>query len=331
MGEFGGEGWRGNVGVRVVKTDQTSTGFVQQSALLPGFVSDAFGIFQPVSISRSYTDILPSANFSFDLTDQLLLRFAAARTMTRPDYTDIAPTVNLNVGSLTGSGGNPNVDPYRASQFDLSLEWYPNRNTLVAATLFYKDIQSFITDKLVQQRFAVETATPNISRCTSAATAASPNLFNCLFDISQRANGGGGHIEGAEFTLQAPIWNGFGVQTNYTYSHSKTQSGDPLPDNSENTFNLTGYFENDTLSARLGYTYRSKFFVTVDRASPLNQKALKQLDGQLSYNVTEHITLTFDAINITDEKIEQFSGSEFRPRAIYDNGRQYYAGVRFKF
>lgn len=331
MGEFAGEGWRGNVGVRVVKTDQTSTGFAQQNVMQPGFVSDAFGIFQPVSISRSYTDILPSANLSFDLADQIVLRFAAARTMTRPDYTDIAPTVNLNVGSLSGSRGNPNVDPYRANQFDLSLEWYPNHDTVVAAALFYKDIESFITDKLVQQRFAVETATPNLSRCNSAAAPGQPNLFNCLFDVSQRTNGGGGHIEGAEFTVQAPIWGGFGVQTNYTYSHAKTQSGEPLPGNSENTFNLTGYFENEMLSARLGYTYRSKFFVTVDRASPLNQQALKSLDGQLSYNLTDHITLTFDAINITDEKIVQFSGAEFRPRAIYDNGRQYYAGMRFKF
>jgi iron complex outermembrane receptor protein len=331
MGEFAGDGWRGNVGVRVVKTDQTSTGFAQQNVLLPGFVSDAFGIFQPLSISRSYTDILPSANFSFDLTDQVVVRFAAARTMARPDYTDIAPTVNLNVGSLSGSSGNPNVDPYRANQFDLSLEWYPNRHTVVSGALFYKDIESFITDKLVQQRFVVETATPNLARCTSAATPAQPNLVNCLFDISQRTNGGGGRIEGAEFTVQAPIWGGFGVQTNYTYSHAKTQSGDPLPGNSENTFNVTGYFENEMLSARLGYTYRSKFFVTVDRASPLNQQALKSLDGQLSYNLTDHITLTFDALNITDEKIVQFSGAEFRPRAIYDNGRQYYAGVRFKF
>lgn len=331
MGEFGGEGWRGNVGVRVVETKQTSSGFVQQSVMQPGFVSDAFGIFQPVSIDRSYTDILPSINVSFDMTDQVVLRFAAARTMARPDYTDVAPTVNLNVGSLSGTSGNPNLDPYRANQFDVSVEWYPNKDTIVAAALFYKDIQSFITDKPIQQSFMVETNTPNLSRCSSAATPTSPNLFNCLFDINQRSNGGGGHIEGAELTVQAPIWNGFGVQTNYTYSHAKTQSGDPLPGNSENTFNFTGYYENDRLSARLGYTYRSDFFITFDRSTPLNQKALKSLDGQVSFAVTDNFTLTFDAINITNEKIEQFSGGTFRPRAIYDNGRQYYAGLRFKF
>lgn len=331
MGEFGGDNMRGNVGLRIVKTDQTSAGYVQQSVMKPGFVSDAFGIFQPVSINRSYTDILPSVNVAFDLTDQIVMRFAAARTMARPDYTDIAPTVNLNVGSLSGSSGNPNLDPYRANQFDLSLEWYPNKDTLVAAAIFYKDIESFITDKPVTQSFSVETSTPNLSRCTRAATPTSPNLFNCQFDINQRSNGGGGRIQGAELTVQAPIWNGFGVQSNYTYADAKTQSGDPLPGNSKNTFNLTGYFENERLSARLGYTYRSNFFITFDRSTPLNQKALKSLDGQVSVNLTENFTLTFDAINITNEKIEQYSGGAFRPRAIYDNGRQYYAGVRFKF
>jgi iron complex outermembrane receptor protein len=331
MGDFSGENWRGNIGLRVVRTEQTSGGYVQQSVMQPGFVSNAFGIFQPVSIDRTYTDVLPSANFSYDLRPDLLFRFAAARTMARPDYTDVAPTTNLNVGSLTGTSGNPNVDPYRADQFDVSLEWYPNKDTVVAAGLFYKAIESFVTDKIVQQRFAVETGTPNLARCTSAATPTSPNLYNCLFDISQRSNGGGGHVEGVELTVQAPIWNGFGVQTNYTYSHAKTESGDPLPGNSENTFNITGYYENDRLSARLAYTYRSNFFITVDRASPLNQKSLSELDAQLSFNVTPQVALTFDAINLTDEKIEQYAGDTFRPRAIYDNGRQYYAGVRFKF
>jgi iron complex outermembrane receptor protein len=196
MGEFGGDGWRGNAGVRLVETKQTSSGYVQQSVMKPGYVSDAFGIFQPVTIDRSYTDILPSINVSFDLTEQIVLRVAAARTMARPDYTDIAPTVNLNVGSLSGTSGNPNLDPYRANQFDVSLEWYPNKDTIVAGALFYKDIESFITDKPIQQAFSVETNTPNLSRCTSAATPTSPNLYNCLFDINQRSNGGGGHVEG---------------------------------------------------------------------------------------------------------------------------------------
>jgi len=85
------------------------------------------------------------------------------------------------------------------------------------------------------------------------------------------------------------------------------------------------------LSARLSYTYRSDFFVTVDRASPLNQKALSSLDASVSYNLTPRTALTFDAVNLTDELIEQYSGDSFRPRAIYDNGRQFYFGARMRY
>jgi iron complex outermembrane receptor protein len=121
------------------------------------------------------------------------------------------------------------------------------------------------------------------------------------------------------------------VTGNYTYSHADTDSGDPLPGNSKDTFNVSGFFENDRLSARLAYTYRSDFFVTFDRSTSLNQKALSSLDASVNVNIIESLALTFDALNITDEKIEQFAGEEFRPRGIYDNGRTYYAGVRLKF
>jgi iron complex outermembrane receptor protein len=326
MGEFGGDDWRGNVGVRVVRTEQKSGGYLQGF----GPIVNAFGSFTRVEAERTYTDVLPSLNIAFDLADDLVLRFAAARTMARPDYTDIAPRVTLNVGALSGAGGNPDIDPYRANQFDVSLEWYPRADTILAAGLYYKDIQSFITDRPTQERFQIETTTPNVTRCT-AVGGANPNLYNCLFDINRRANGGGGRIQGIELTAQAPIWNGFGVQTNYTYSDAETQAGDPLPGNSKNTFNLVAFYENERLSARLAYTYRSKFFVTFDRATPLNQDALESLDGSLSYNLTDNVTLTFDAINLTEEKIIQYSGDTSRPRGVYDNGRQYYAGVRLKF
>ena len=127
------------------------------------------------------------------------------------------------------------------------------------------------------------------------------------------------------------MWNGFGVQANYTYSDAKASSGDPIPGNSKHTFNLIGYYENDKLSVRIAYSQRSKFFITFDRAAPLNQDGLRSLDASASYNITDNIAITLDAVNLTDEEIEQYSGDKSRPRAIYDNGRQVYGGVRLKF
>lgn len=333
MGDFRGEGWRGNLGVRVVRTKQSSFGYAVD--LAPGTspgqeVANAFGAFEEVTAKRDYTDILPSANFSFDLKEDLVLRFAAARTVARPDFTDVAPRVSLNVGALSGTSGNPDIDPYRANQFDVSVEWYPAADAIVAATFYYKDIESFVTDRPVTQVVPVETATPNLSRCTAIA-GANPNLFNCAFDINQRANGGGGRVQGVEGNVQVPLGRGFGVQTNYTYSDAKANSGDPIPGNSKHTFNLVGYYETEKLSVRLAYTYRSKFFVTFDRASPLNQDGLESLDASFAYNLTDNVALTLDAVNLTDENIVQYSGDKARPRGVYDNGRQVYGGVRVKF
>ena len=71
--------------------------------------------------------------------------------------------------------------------------------------------------------------------------------------------------------------------------------------------------------------------IDIDRAAPLNQAALSSLDASVSVNITDNIALTADAINLTNEKIEQYSGTRDRPRAIYDNGRQFYVGARLKF
>lgn len=331
MARFGGENWRGNIGLRVVRTDQTSRGNqVFAANPPPDAIPNAFGAFVPVEVKRHYTDFLPSANLILDLRKDLVLRFAAARTMSRPDYTDIVPRVTLNPGALSGSGGDPRVNPFRANQFDVSLEWYPDRETIVAAALYYKDIKSFIVNRTTQEVFPIETQTPNLSRCTPAGTG-NPNLFNCLFDINRRSNGPGGTNKGIELQISRPIWGGFGVIGNYTYSDAKADSGDPIPGNSKHTFNATGYYERGPISARLSYTYRSKFFIDIDRASPLNQKSTSSLDASASYKLTENVWLTADAINLTNEKIEQFSGTTVRPRAIYDNGRQFYIGARFRY
>ncbi|HEV7311527.1 TonB-dependent receptor [Sphingopyxis sp.] len=329
LAKFGGEGWRGNVGVRVIETKQTSDGFIIGGAN-PQF-TNPFGGFTPSTAKRSYTDILPSANLSVDLSDQVVLRFAAGKTVTRPDFVDITPGVDLNGTLLTGRGGDPNLDPYRANQYDLSIEWYPDRETIVALAAFYKDIQSYIVNTTSTEILPGVFVPGSQPAGCVAAGGGNPNLFNCPYQINRRSNGDGGRNQGFEFQVSRPIWGGFGAVVNYTYSDAKANNGDPIPGNSKHSLNLTGYYENDLVSARLSYNYRSKFFIDIDRAAPLNQAALSSLDASVSVNITDNIALTADAINLTNEKIEQYSGSRDRPRAIYDNGRQFYIGARLKF
>jgi iron complex outermembrane receptor protein len=326
MGNLKGEGWRGNVGVRWVQTEQTSDANNPNPA---GSVENVFGNYDPISVDHDYDDILPSVNLAFDLTDDLLLRFAAARTMSRPDYTDVTSRVNLNVGALSGSSGNPEIDPYRANQYDLSLEWYHGEGAALAAALFYKDVKSFITDHVVTRNFNVQTASPPSLECT--AVPGETDLFSCPFTINERINGGGGEIQGAEFGVTQPIWGGFGVQANYTYTDAKADNGDPIPGNSKDAFNVIAYFENQLVSARLAYNYRSEFFVQFDRTTHLNQDDTESLDASVNVNLFDFLTLTFEAQNLTEEEIFQFADETFRPRAIYDNGRTYYAGVRFRY
>lgn len=331
MGKFGGDDWSGNLGVRIVQTKQRSSGNVVGVPAGDGTVDDnPFGVYLPTTHKRSYTDILPSANFNFDLTDKIKLRLGAGRTIARADYTDIVPRVSLNTTAMTADAGDPGVNPYRANQYDLSFEWYPDRDTIVALALYYKDIDSYVVNRVIQRVYPVETATPNTSRCVTAGTS-NPDLYNCTFDVNLRSNGEGGTNKGFELQIARPLWAGFGVNVNYTYSDAKSSLKEPIPGNSKHSLNLTGYYENDLLSARLSYNYRSSFFINYDRATPLNQAATSSLDASLGVNVTDNVTLTADAINLTNQKIEQYSGTRNRPRSIYDNGRQFYVGARFKF
>lgn len=328
MANLKAAGWRGNAGLRIVRTNQTSTGNIVGGA---GEIQNAFGNFTHVSAQRSYTDILPSVNFARDLTPQLTLRVAAARTMARPDFTDVSPRVTLNPGSLTGQGGDPNVDPFRANQADLSLEWYHGKDEVLSGAVFYKAIQSFITDQPVQQAHLIQTDTPNLSLCTPAFTAEFPNRYSCQFTINQRVNGGGGNVKGLELAALQKLGGGFGVQANYTYSDA--EADDPqlqIPGNSKHSGNLIGFFENERFGARLAYSYRSEFFVTFDRSTRLNQAALKSLDASLAFNVYHGLALTADGVNLTNEKIVQFASDSFRPRAVYENGRYYFFGVRYQ-
>jgi iron complex outermembrane receptor protein len=266
-------------------------------------------------------------NLTYDVTHDFLVRFAAAKVMSRPDFIAQVPLVSLNPGSLSGTAGTPNITPYRAWQEDLSFEWYPNNDTAYTLAFYYKDLKSFIVDNPVAEilPFTGQSA-PN-----AACVTVSPNLFNCPFNVNHKANSNGGTLKGVELGITQPIWGGFGLQANYSYSDATLRSGDPFPGNSKNTYNFTAFFENQLLSARVSWTQRSNFFLTFDRSSNLFETALTSLDMAASVNVTNYLAVTFEAQNLTDAKISAYDNTLSNPSALYDNGRVYFAGVKLKF
>jgi iron complex outermembrane receptor protein len=306
--------WRGNIGVRAVHTDLDTT---QYSPTAP--VANATSIFcatcGSVKTERGYWDILPSANVTYSVQPDLLLRAGVARVMTRPGYAQLAGAFTLNDTIFTGTtGGNPNLKPFRAWDFNLAAEWYYGKQALLSVNLFYLDISSYITTATFKQFFK---------------TIRTPQGAD--FTMSGPVNGEGGTNKGFEINWQQPIAYGFGVIANYTYADAKAKNGQPIDGNSKHTYNLTGYFENKLLSARLAYTFRSKFRSGIDRSTPMWQDNYGSLDGSLIVNITKNVALTADAQNLLNRKLYYFVGDPSIPRAHYNNGRSFWVGGKLTF
>ncbi|MBV8803755.1 MAG: TonB-dependent receptor [Sinobacteraceae bacterium] len=327
MGNFSGEHWRGNAGVRFAHTSEDTTGALDVTDPRITSIANPFGNFLPSAASINYNDVLPSMNVTYDVTQDFLVRFAAAKVMSRPDFIAMVPLVSLNPGALSGTAGTPNIAPYRAWQEDLSFEYYPDRNTAYTLALYYKDLKSFVVDQPIEEILPFTGQTAPSAVCTTVAA----NLFNCPFNIDKKANSNGGTLKGVELGITQNIWGGFGVQGNFTYSDATLRSGQPFPGNSKRTYNFTAFFENELLSARVSWTQRSAFFLSYDRNSDLDEGALTSLDAAAAYNVTKWLAVTFEAQNLTDAKVVQYDNTLANPRAIYDNGRVYFAGVKLRF
>jgi iron complex outermembrane receptor protein len=323
MANIGGDRWSGNFGARVVDTREDSwvyvpdgafTSPVQNACVNAGAMVSAYGCWNIDKVKHSYWDVLPSVNLSFDLTDEQKLRFSADEVMSRPDYSALAGSVALTDLIFTGSGGNPDLKPIKAAQFQGSWEWYYGPESLLAVELFYIDLSTDVT-------FGTHTGLfPDASL---------PGNPVKLYTITSPINGSG-RDQGIELSWQQPVWGGFGFQANYTYADGSENSGGPLLGDSKNTFNLTGYFENSWLSTRLSYNYRTKVLIGLDRSTALTQDGIGNLDASVSWTITDNVALTFDALNLTDEALHYFGNNVGQPRAFYDNGRQFFFGVRLK-
>ncbi|MCX7219083.1 TonB-dependent receptor [Undibacterium sp.] len=310
MLNLGGEGWGGNVGLRAVKTDSST--IVNLAGGTTPIKTSLFGPYTPTTYERSYTDYLPSANIRFDVRPDMVVRAAVAKTIARPDYSALGGSVSLNDDALSGAGGNVNLDPVRSNNFEVSGEWYFAPKSAVSLGLFYMNLTSVVSQGTANGTyFNIKQGKDMVYQITSPFNTSATN-------------------KGAELSLQLPILNDFGVLANYTYADGKLADGGEMLNSSKNTYNLTGFYENAGFSARLAYNYRSAYKAGVDRGASQHVDASGTLAGSLSYELTKNLTLTFDALNLTNTTIKMYAENVDQPRAFYSNGRTFFFGIRAK-
>ena len=310
-GQLGSRPFRGNVGLRYVRTDRVASGYLSAT--------------QRTESDARFRHWLPSGNFALDLTPELVMRLAAAKVVARPNLNDVGPGFSPNTTNNTGRRGNPNLMPFEATQYDATLEWYFGEASILSGALFRKDVKSF-TVVTVTQEFV-----PGFS-----------DRFG-LFNISQPQNGSNGVVQGFEVNYQQAFralpsfLSNFGVQVNYTFADSTTplideltQSHLPLPGLSKNSYSLVGYYEDRRFSARLAYTHRSQYLFQVQQAvnggSRFND-AYGQLDASASYNLTQAARLTLEAQNLTRSVNRQYDGVATRLSNSALEDQRLYFGV----
>jgi len=329
---------RGNVGVRVVKTNQSSTGY--SSTLLP------------ISANRWYNDVLPAFNLAWSLRPDLLVRFAYSRDMSRPNLTDVAASTAVTVSGtqFNVKTGNPSIDPFLANSYDISLEWYPAPGTLVSVAPFRKDVLSFSSSETLNTVFHGNPFGVPDSLAVQACGATPGCGPDATWAFSVPVNSPGGKVNGVELNYQQPlrflpgVLHNLGVQMNYTYVTSTveyqtgpgtTVSGE-LTGLSKNTAGATLYYEDPKWSVRVSGAYRSAYLIRVPGQETGTDAdgydATFNLDASLQYNVTRQFRITLEGTNLTDQFENEFNDTSRNLVYYYHHtGREILFGVRYQY
>src|ERR1700682_1319101 len=319
--DFSGDRWSANVGVRFVRTKESALNNLAVNPLTPGAITtSAFGPYLPVTTDHTYNDVLPSANLKLDLTKDLVARFAAAQTLTRPDYSALSGPIALGAGAQdpgdppgSGSGSNPDLKPIKSDNVDAGLEWYFAPRSLLSASVFYMKLKDYVTFGTVTKEFAT-------------FNTAHPNGFLAPYILTVPVNADG-RVTGFEVAYQQALTRHFGGCGNYREADGKATSlvkngDDRLVGTSKNTFNVSGYYETAHFSARVAYRFRSEFFSGLDRNTAFSQGRVGTLAASLGYQGNEVFSLTLDGQNLNNPTLKYFALNESQPRAFYKNGSQ---------
>lgn len=330
---LGGMPVRGNLGTRYVKTSIEASGYL------------ATGGGSAVTATRNYNDWLPSANLSVNLAKDLIVRAAAAKVMSRPPLQNLNPGGTLSTtGTLSYTGGNPSLDPFRATTLDASVEWYHSKNGFIGLGLFQKTIKSYV---LTQGR--------NVPyNQTGLPMSLLPSNFTGdeIFLVSAPVNTPGGKLSGFEINVQQPFsflpgWGkNFGLLANYTQVKSKMDYvisaavgaatvREDLVNLSPRSWNLSVYYDDGTFSGRVSSSARSAFLTTIpagNNQDVAGKNKTFNVDLSMGYQLNKQLQLTFEASNLTNQANDQFI-SRAMNNVVTNNytGREFIVGGRYKF
>lgn len=319
----------GNFGGRYIETDTTSEGYVNTP-------TGSAQAFEWASIKGDYSDFLPSMNANLALNQEMILRFAYAKVLSRPGLASISPGLKLNFNDElegyagNGTAGNPDLDPIRATNIDLSFEWYYSDSSMFSTALFYKDIDSTIA-------FSPEHVDLDLNGET--------------YRVQTKDNLPGTKIEGLELNWQHAfdslpgLFAKTGLGANYTYTHEDSelvdQEGSAIPRKrlSEDSYNVVAYYDDKAFSLRLAYNWRSEFVrrenVTLGWGSPNLLPEIEAARGQLdltaNYQFNDNLKFNFSAINLNDSETKRYLKYNELTNYVANSGRRFTLGMVYRF
>jgi len=304
----------GNLGLRAVRT----------RASVSGYRSLSGGGTTPIAIDQVKTDVLPSLNLRYELSDGIYLRGAASKTLTRPDFNQMSPSLTLNSVQQTGSAGNPALQPVRADNLDIALERYFGKTMALHATAFFKKVDGFVLTRSAQE-----------------------NWDGIAYQVSRPYNANTTDIRGLELGYQQfydflPGWlRGFGLQANYTFIDSKSFDAalvrkTALQNISRHSFNLVGIYERGPYAVRLAWNWRDKFLAATQNVTgtgvlPIYNKAYGWLDTSLIWRAHDQLTFALEGQNLLRTRRTSYYGAETRPKDNWLNDRQFAATVTVRY
>lgn len=346
--EWGGVPVTGNVGVQVQRVDQSS------DANFWDATQPAGQEISPITLGKTYTDVLPSMNLAFAFEHEQMLRVALAKQTARPRVDQMRASLEFGVNTATGrpggSGGNPELEPWRANAFDISYEKYFGTKAYVAAAYFYKDLENYI---YTQTRDDYDFSDLLADYVPPPGTMPPDSIG----DFTQPMNGEGGSLQGLELTASIPFelfstaLTGFGVVASASFFDSSIEILDPesassvgsdpiaLPGLSDRVYNWTLYYERNGFEARINQRRRSDFIGEIGNFN--GNRSLRYVvgenitDAQVSYSFGSGslagMTLLLQASNLTNEAYQTYAGSKDRPLEYIEWGRTITFGVNYRF